>query len=112
MSIAGMGVNTATSGDPTEVGVQPQPEVGALFGMELRRHHVVAGDDRGEVYPVLGLADRDAWLAGVGVIAVHEVEVAAAWDAVEQRVIVFERDVIPANLRPFYPALGWQALNC
>src|SRR2546425_1295434 len=59
MSIAGMGVNTAARGDPTKICVDAQAHVGALLGMELCCHHVLARDDGGEVDPVLSLADRD-----------------------------------------------------
>src|SRR6266536_2463970 len=84
--------------DAREVRIQPQAQVGTLLGMELRRDDIFARDDRGELDAVLGDAEGRfrIWL---GVVRVHEVEVAAARDAVQQRVVVFEPDVVPADLR-------------
>src|SRR6266511_1711337 len=80
-----------------EVGVQPQPQIGALFGMELRRDHVLARDDAGEIDAVFGRAQRHLTLGRVDIIRVHEVEVAGIGDAVEQRML----DGIP-NASYFY----------
>ena len=70
MSIAGMGVNTAGRGNPTKIGVDAQAHVGAFFGMELRRDHVLRRDDGRKIDPVLGLADRDSGVRRIGVIVV------------------------------------------
>jgi len=42
-----MGVNTAGRCNSAEVGVDAQAHIGALLGMELRRHHIFARHDGG-----------------------------------------------------------------
>src|SRR5262249_3502208 len=73
--------------DPREIGVQAQAQVGALLWMELRRHDIVLGDDGGELDSVLGDTKCGVRIR-LRVVRVHEVEVAAARDTVEQRVVI------------------------
>ena len=54
--------------------------------MELRRDDVVAREHDGERHAVLRLADDDAGVLRLRVVGVHEVEVGAVRDALEDRV--------------------------
>src|SRR5437764_1515612 len=99
MSTAGMGVNTVLRRDSSEVGVDLKTEVGTLFRMELRGDDVVARHDRGEVDAEVGDADADLALGGLGVVRMHEVEIAAARYVVEQRMPGGEAHLVPADLR-------------
>src|SRR5215813_1991864 len=88
---------TRIGDDAREVGVQPQAQVCALLGMELRRDHVIAGDDGGELHTVLGDTEGRL-LVRLGVVRMHEVEVTTARHALDKGVVVLEADVVPADL--------------
>src|SRR5439155_18656157 len=111
MSTAGIGVKEVTTDDSPEVRVDAQTHVGALFGVKLGGEHVVAGHDRGEVHPVLGVTEGDLGLSRISVVGVHEVEVAAARNVAQQGMIELEVDRVPADLRHLQAMVSSKTAN-
>jgi len=77
-----MGVNTATRGDPDRNWrTARSPKIGALFGMELGSQRPCrSATIAAKLTAVLGFAIVTPGLARIGVIGVHEIEVAATWE--------------------------------
>src|SRR3990170_3219255 len=106
MSMAGMismsdGAASAHRGagcQPEEVLVHAQAGGAALLRVELRGHHVVAADHGGERHAVLRLPDDDRGVIGPGVVRVHEIEVRAVRDVVENRVWLHDAHPVPAHV--------------
>ena len=68
-----------------EVLEEPEAPALALLGVELGREERAAADRRGERHPVVHVATRQRGVGRRRVVGVHEVEVRAARDAVEER---------------------------
>ena len=83
-----------------EIFQQAKASRGALLGMELRTHHVVAPDKRGHCATILGRRNHIFGLARCKVIGMHEIGVQpvhAGRNAVEQRMRAVECQRVPAD---------------
>src|SRR6266851_3208877 len=106
MSTAGIGVNIAARRYPTEVRVDPQPQVGTLLRMKLGRLDVVLCDDRRELATIISDAERDPRIGRISIVPVDEIEVAALRDPIEQRMSALEVNVVPADLGHLQAVIG------
>src|SRR5450759_1599915 len=82
-SMAGITWNSILH-QPSEVVVDLQSQLPALFRVELGPHYVPGGNGRGEGYAILSLADYGGAPLGVHIVGVDEVEVAVVGDALPQ----------------------------
>src|SRR3954470_2582347 len=92
-----------------EIGDQRKPKFLALFRVELRPDHAVAGDDRGDRPAILGLRDEVAAISRIELIGVHEIGVQPVWperNAVQQRMLAPRRQRVPAHVRDLQPRIG------
>src|ERR687897_913427 len=70
--------------------------------MELDGHEVLPSGHGTEARPVVRLADEVTCILGHGVVGVHEVEHLTV-EALEHRVILHQRDLVPPDVRDFEP---------
>src|SRR5690606_16443245 len=71
----------------------------ALLGMELHGETRAIGQRRGEILAVVAAPDHVTRIAGLDVIAVHEVEAAIVRNAVPERMVHRLLDLVPAHVR-------------
>src|SRR5262249_862464 len=87
-----------------EILVDPEPDAGALLGVELGREDVLVGHDRGERDAVVGLADDHRRIGRIDVIRVPEVEVLLAADTFHHRMACAAAPGVPAAVGPLWAA--------
>src|SRR5207247_1794121 len=76
----------------------------ALLRMELGGKHVLLPNRRGEALAVGRARRHDRWVNRFGKKTVHEINVAAAWYAAQNRTIRSNPlDLVPADLGDFQP---------
>ena len=83
--------------DAQEVVEQQAAGGAALLGMELRRHDVVARDDRGKALAVVARRDRRVGLRDP--VRVQKVRPRAGGDAVDERMCALDQQVVPTHVR-------------
>src|SRR3989442_1141485 len=83
---------------------QLQTDLLALLRMKLRREHVLLPNRRGEALAVGRARRDDRGVNWFGKKAVHEINVAAAWNAAQNWTIRSDHlDLVPADLRNLQP---------
>ena len=81
---------------------QLQADLLAFFRVELRGENIVAPDGRREVHAVIRARGDDAFIHGLRIKTVDEINVAAAGDAAIERAIrLHDVKLVPADLRNF-----------
>src|SRR6266849_9116066 len=97
-------------GQRHEIFEQLQSDALAFFRMKLRGEDVIFPHRRRERPAVVGASGHDGWIARLREKAVHEIDVTAARDPIEQRAGgLGDLDLVPADLRNLEAGLFGEA---